>query len=814
MILQDFRYGLRTLCRSPGFTAAAVLTLALGIGSNTAVFTLIRAVLLGGLPFRQPDRLVALDMTNSRTGELAPGMNWRDAADFRDQNHTLAGVGLQGFAMLNFSHGAYPEALYGARISASVLPLLGIQPSLGRWFTASEDSPGAAHVIILSDNLWRSRFGADPSIVGKTVPLVGQNAREWLVIGVMPPEFNFPAAIHNATLPARQMAFWIPLIGGDPPDQRRETFSGAVIARLRDGVSLPAAQADLSGIAARLAREYPATNANRGVRVVPLAESEIGRSRGAMLIVFAATGLVVLIGCVNIAGLLLVRAAARARETAIRQALGASRTRLLRQWTSEALLIAMLGGIAGVLLAAASRNLVVALAPPDLPGLARVRIDGLVLAFTAAVSTLAGLLFGVAPAWQSARANPQSALSGGRGTVGPRRGWGGLLVTAEIALAVLLTIAAGLLMKSLAHLLSVDLGYRPAHVLTAVVGNLPPERYGAFSAKVEFYRRVLAEVRAIPGVESAGAVIGVPLSGNFPARLLRIEGAPETSGDARPKAEIVPASEGYLETIGIPVLRGREWTAEEVAAGRRLALINEVAAARFWPGRDPIGKRFSIDVQPGQPWLEVIGIVKATHEDSPDQPPSPAIYLPMEQAQPFFVQFLAVRTAATPGQFAEPLRRAVARVDKDQPVFLVASMQSLLDTATSGRRFATFTLGIFAALALIMAAAGIYGVASYSVARRTQEIGVRMALGATRSQVARLILGRGLTQAGVGIVLGLCAAWPLTRVLASLLYGVTATDPAIFLSVPAILLAVQLAACYLPACRAMRVDPAAALRTE
>ncbi len=813
MILQDFRYGLRTLRRSPGFTAAAVLTLALGIGSNTAVFTLVRAVLLGGLPFRQPDRLVALEMINSRTGELAPGMNWRDAADIRDQNHTLVGLGLQGFAMLNFSHGDYPEALYGARVSSGVLPLLGIQPHLGRWFAASEDSPGAPHVILLSDSLWRSRFGADPSIVGKAVPLVGQNAREWLVIGVMPPEFNFPAAIHAAALPTRQMAFWIPL-DIDPPDLTRQTFSGTVIARLRDGVSLSAAQADLSGIAARLTREYPATNSNRGVRVVPLAESVIGRSRATMLIVFAATGLVVLIGCVNIAGLLLVRAAARARETAIRQALGASRSRLLRQWTTEALLIAALGGVAGALLAAASRNVVVALAPPDLPGLARVRIDGVVLAFTAAVSTFAGLLFGVAPAWQSARANPQSALSGGRGTVGPRRGWGGLLVTAEVALAVLLTIAAGLLMKSLAHLLAVDLGYQPAHVLTAVVGNLPPERYGAFSAKVEFYHRVLEEVRAIPGVESAGAVIGVPLSGNFPARLLRIEGAPETSGDARPKAEIVPASEGYLKTIGIPVLRGREWTAEEVAAGRRLALINEVAAGRFWPGRDPIGKRFSLDVQPGPPWLEVIGIVKATHEDSPDQPPSPAIYLPMEQAQPFFVQFLAVRTTAGAAQFSEPLRRAVAHVDKDQPVFLVASMQSLLDTATSGRRFATVTLGIFATLSLIMAAAGIYGVASYSVARRTQEIGVRMALGATRSQVARLILGRGLAQAGAGIALGCCAAWPLTRILASLLYGVAATDPAIFLSVPAMLLVVELAACYVPARRAMRVDPGAALRME
>jgi len=448
MILHDLRYALRGLRRTPGFTAAAVLTLALGIGANTAVFSLIRAVLLGGLPYPQPDRLVALEMLNTRTGEQVPYINWRDAVDFREQNHTLQGLGLQGFAMLNFSHDGYAEALYGARLSSDLLPLLGVQPRLGRWFTAPEDLPGAPHVIVLSDSLWRSHFGADPAIVGKTIPLVGPAAREWRVIGVMPPGFNFPAVIHSPTRAGAQMDFWIPLLGGDAPDQRRETLGGTVVARLRHSVPLPAAQADLAGIAARLAREYPATNANRSVRVVPLAESEMGSSRAAMLIVFAATGLVLLIGCANIAGLLLVRATARSREIAIRLALGASRGRLVRQWATEAFLIAALGGIAGVLLAAAGRKLIVALAPPELPGVAHVRIDGLVLAFTALVSILAGLLFGVAPAWHSARANPQSALAAGRGTVGPRRGWGGLLVACEIALAVLLTIAAGLLTKA------------------------------------------------------------------------------------------------------------------------------------------------------------------------------------------------------------------------------------------------------------------------------------------------------------------------------------------------------------------------------
>ncbi|MGO9254944.1 MAG: ABC transporter permease [Bryobacteraceae bacterium] len=812
--MQDLRYAVRMLRRNPGFTATAVLTLALGVGSNAAIFSLVRAVLLPGLPFPDPDRLVSLEMRNARTGELAPGLNWRDAADFREQNLTLESFGMQRFALLNFARDGRPEALYGARVSAGLLRLLGVEPRLGRAFEEPEDLPGSPHVILLSDSLWRRRFAADPSILGKNISLVGFGSQDWLVIGVMPPGFNFPLTIPTSVNPAtRQMAFWIPL-GIDVRREGRENFGGSVVARLGRGVTLARAQADLDGIAARLGRQYPATNADRGVRVVPLADSVLGRSRLAMLIVLAATGLVVLIACANIAGLLLVRAAARSRETAVRLALGASRGRLVRQWTTEALLIAALGGAAGILLAAASRKFVLALAPPDLPGLERVRIDVVVLAFTAAVSTLAGLFFGVAPAWQSARSNPQTALAGGRGSVGPRRGWGALLVAGEVALAVLLTIAAGLLLQSFARLLAVDPGYRPERVLTAIITNLQPQRYPDFPAKVNFYRRLMDELRVIPGVESAGAVIGVPLSGNFPGSFLRIEDVPVASGAARPQAEIVPASDGYLETIGIPVLRGRQWTAQEVAAGRRLALVDEIAAARFWPGQDAIGKRLSIDAQPGQPWLEVTGIVKATREVSPDKPPSPAIYLPMEQGQPFFPQFVVVRTAASAAGFAEPLRRAVARVDKDQPVYLVTSMQSLVDTATSQRRFGTVTLGIFAALALVLAAAGIYGVASYSVARRTQEIGVRMALGASRADVARMILRQGLAPAAAGIALGWCAAWPLTRVLASLLYGVTATDPATFATVPAILLAVELAACYLPARRAMRVDPVAALRME
>ena len=802
------------LRRNPGFTASAVLTLGLGIGANAAIFSLVRAVLLPGLPFPESDRLVTFEMRNQKTGERAPGLRWRDAVDLRDRARAFAGFGMQAFALLNFAGDGRPQALYGARISAGLLPLLGAQPRLGRSFVDADDRPAGAHVILLSDWLWRDRFVADPAIVGRTISLVGSGPANWLVIGVMPPDFNFPLSIPTSVNPeTRRMAYWIPL-ALDLPPVGRGGF-GSAIARLRSGVTLAQAQADADRVAANLAREFPSTNADDGIRVTPLAESVYGRSRTAMLLVLAATGLVVLIGCANIAGLLLVRAAARSRETAVRVALGASRGRLLRQWTTEALLIALLGGAAGLLLAGACRGSMLALAPPDLPGLDRVRIDGLVLAFTAGVSLLAGLIFGIAPAWQSARSDPQAAFAGGRGAVGPGRGRAGhLLVSVEAALAVLLTISAGLLTRSFARLLSIDLGYQPSHVLMAIITPFDARVYPDAAAKVHFYRRLLDELRGTPGVESAGAVIGVPLSGNFPPSALRIEGMPAAPPAAQPLAEIVPASEQYFATLGIPLLRGRVWTVQDAVSERRLAVIDETAAARFWPGRDPLGQRLAIDVQPGHPWIEVAGVVKATHEDSPDQPPSPAIYLPMEQFQTFIPQFLAVRTRAVAASFAPVLRRAVARIDPAQPVYVVNSMQSLIDTATSQRRFATSTLGIFAALALLLAAAGIYGVASYTVARRTQEIGVRMALGATRADVARLILRRGLLPAAAGIPFGLAAALPGARLLSAFLYGVTATDPLIFVGVPALLMAVAAAACCLPARRAMRVQPAAALHAE
>lgn len=816
-MLHDVRYGLRMLRKSCGFTVVAVVTLALGIGANTAIFSVVRAVLLPPLPFANPGRLVQIQLHDRNTGEPANWVAIRDVADWRAQSRAFESIAGHGFALLNLSAAGRPDALYGARVSADLLPLLGVSPLLGRYFVPAEDQPHHDQVIVLSYDLWQRRFGGDPSIVGRAVRLAGQRTQDYVVVGVMPPGFNFPLNIPSAVnVPTHQMAYWIPF-GVDALRQSRDGVRCLVVGRLRPGVSLAQAQADLDAVAARIERESPQTNTGVGVRVIPFAHHVMGRARPAMLIMFGAVGLLVLLACANIANLLLARAMGRRRETGIRLALGADRRRLLRQWITESLLLSAAGGGVGLLLAAASQRFLIRLAPQDIPRLAETRLDGAVLAFTVGLSVLAGLAFGAFPAWLAAGTDPQEALSegGARSTTGLGRSRArDLLIAGEVSVSVLLAIGAGLLMKSLVRLLNVDPGFHAERVVTAII-VLPQSRYADGPSQVAFYRELLDGLRGRPGVESAGAVNGVPLSGNITGAFVMVDGHPSAAvGTGRPSAEVFAASPDYLRTMGIALLAGRELTPQDATSGLRPAVINDLAARRFWPHQDPLGKRIAVNRENGREvWRQVVGVVQTTRDQSLDQPAQPAVYIPMEQS---FMppQFLAVRTSLPIAEIGARLRQAVAAVDKEQPVFVINAMQELLDSSVAPRRFAAVVLALFGALALVLAAAGIYGVASYSVSRRTREIGLRVALGAQRADVLRMILRQGMTLTAMGTVVGVAGALAVTRVLASLLYGVAATDPAIFVSAPLVLAAVGFAACYIPARRAAKVDPIVALRCE
>ncbi len=800
---QDIRYGFRTLLKKPGFAAITVLTLALGIGVNSAIFSVVNAVLLRPLPFAEADRLVyaeGLDFRdNTKGGSISPP----DFLDYREQTHTFERFA--AFQPLSFTltGEGEPERVTSARVSAGFFETLGVQPVAGgRTFLADEEEAGRNGVVVISHSLWQSRFGGDPKLVGKTLALNGQNAT---IIGIMPPDFQFP----------REAQLWTPIAFKTPQmSQRRSHFLRAV-GRLKNGVTLDQAQAEVNNIAHGLEKQYPESNTHFGLGLTLLPERLVGQLRLTLLVLLGAVGLVLLIACANVANLSLARGVSRHREIAIRSALGASRLRVVRQLLTESVLLALVGGGLGLLLAVWSVDLIVAFSPENLPRIKEVTIDWRVLLFTLFVTLLTGIIFGLFPALSTSKSNLTETLKeGSRGTMGAKgQRLRALLVVSEVALSLMLLVGAGLLIKSFLRLTHVDPGFTATNVLTMQL-SLTRAKYPEPQQGAAFFQELVSRIEALPGVQAAGTVTELPFSGQDNDTFFTIEGKPPVAfGSLENDASIRIISPNYFRAIGIPLLKGRSFTDRDSINAPNTIIVSDSFARRFLPNEDPIGKRLTIDF--GQPWTgEIAGVVGNIHHSDLAQEPFTEMYVNNAQAPDPMTNLVVRAAAGDPSKLTAAIRREVQALDKDLPVYNIKTMEQRISESTAPPRFRTLLLGLFACIALLLASVGIYGVISYSVTQRTHEIGIRLALGAQASDVLRLVVKQGMVLALIGIVIGLVGAFAVTRVMASLLYGVTATDPVTFVGVSLLLAGVALVACLVPARRATKVDPMIALRHE
>jgi predicted permease len=810
-MFKELKYAARSLVKRPGFSLVAVLTLALGIGANTAIFSVVNATLLRPLPFKDPERVVMIwgvlaklqadTLPNSAPnfeGLKTGAKSFERMAAFRSWSWQLTGSG-------------EPELLRGARVTADFFEAVGAGPILGRTFTAEEDMPNRAPVAIISHGLWQRHFGGDQNVIGKTITLTGQNA---MVIGVMPAGFQFPGGA-NLT-PGLQFSLqndvWMPLAITDEQRQRQGNLNLALIGRLKPGVSPPQGETELRAIQQGL----PLGTIGFTTNVVPLHKQMVGTIRKTLFVLLATVAFVLLIACANIANLLLARATSRQKEIAIRAALGAGRRRIIGQLLTESLLLSITGGAIGLLLAVWGNSLLVSLIPREVPRINDVSVDARILLFTLAISILTGLIFGLVPALQASRFDLNRSLKEGvRGTTsgaGQNR-LRSLLVVSEVAMALVLLIGAGLLMKSFVRLLEVKPGFNPANVLTFQVQlpNLPPSRYERNEEQTAFFQQLMTRIQALPGVENAGGVLSLPLSGASESTDLFVEGQESTPDGLRPEADYTTVTPDYFATLQIPLLQGRQFNAQDKRDAPFVIVINDTLAARLWPGQAPIGKRIRVGFE--EKYREVVGVVGSIKQTALDAEERPAMYLPHLQSPNPGLTVL-VRTRGEPLSMAAAVRQEVRAIDKDVPVTKVQTMEKVLGASVAQPRFSMLVVGLFAALALLLSAVGIYGVMAYAVSRRAHEIGVRMALGAGANQVLKLVLKDGMTLALAGIAVGLLGAFALTRLIASLLFGIGAKDPATFISVAAFLAFVAFIACYIPARRATKVDPLVALRNE
>ena len=807
-VLQDIRYALRILRRRPGFTMVAVLALALGIGATTAIFSVVDAVILKPLPYKEPGQLVQLWMRFTGIG-IPNDQNSVSAPEFMDlkQNRSFSEIAAIDDASYNINIGGLPERIQAAVVSVDFFRLLGVAAQLGRVFLPEEGRAGHEHVVLLSDGLWRRRFGADRAVLGRKLIMNGQSNE---IVGVLPPRFEMP----------REAEVWTPLAfsAADLTPDNRGSHGLSVIARIKTGLNLEQARTDMAAVSRRIIEQnpdYPYKDYNFKVLLVPLLDQQIGDIKVALWVMLGAVTLVLLIACGNVANLLLARASARQREIAVRQALGIGRWRLTRQLLTESMLLALARGVAGLVLAGGALRLLIAASATSFPRVAETRMNPTVLLFTLLVSVATGILFGLAPAFQSIRRTTYDTLKeGGRGGVsaGSER-LRGALVVGELALSLALLAGSGLLIRSFLRLEDVDAGFRPSGVLTMRV-SLPEQTYAKPEQTRIFFRELLARVRVLPGVDAAGAVTGLPLTGVGWSGTTAIDTQAVPEKERTPEADQRPVAPGYFEAMGISLVHGRYFDQRDTETAAPVAIVDETLAKTYWPHQDAIGRRIK-NFGNDAPWRVVVGVVRHVRYRTLESPSRVEFYWPYDQTQfTLHSMSLAIHTAADPRLLANAVQRQVAALDPELPVYRIRTMQELMAESVARRRLSMFLLEIFAAVALSLSGVGIYGVMSYSVAQRVHEMGVRMALGARGVNILWLVLGHSLWLTAAGLAIGMAGSLLLTRLLGTLLFDVKASDPLTFACVALFLAAVAQLASLLPAWRATNIDPVNALRQD